>query len=177
MTAQSLLTMSLISSVNTHKPAVLKTGDPTGWETEVDFTQSITIVVTTNHQAATILEGDGVKTVQQGENIFEIMTKAEDGSTQKHYLYVSVKEVLSKDEMIVSQPLTVYPNPASEQVIINGLEGDGTLIVFDAAGRQYIRRIITSSQEIVDVNFLPRGIYIIQIVEGKNVRMIKLIVD
>ena len=168
---------SLKSILVNHQSAVQKKDDPAVWETEVDLTHNITITATANHQAATILEGNGEKTVQQGVNVFEIVIKAEDCSTQKHYLHITVKGVLSKDEMMVSQPLTACSNPASEQITISGLEGYGTLTVFDVAGRQYIQCNITSSQETVYVNSLPKGTYIVQIVEGKNVRTIKIIVN
>jgi len=72
--------------------------------------------------------------------------------------------------------ITAYPNPAHNQITINGLQGNGRLTVFDMVGRIRMQHNIVSSQETLSVSSLSSGNYLVQIVEGENVKYIKIIV-
>jgi hypothetical protein len=55
------------------------------------------------------------------------------------------------------------------------LQVGGALTLYDAAGRQILRRNIASTQETIDVSDLPAGNYFVHIIEGKTERTIKII--
>jgi len=159
------------------QPAVPKREDILTWSVTLNVTTSINIVASTVHHAATLQENHlGKKTVQMGVNVFEITVTAESGNKLNYRLEVIVNDLSNSAFEQTAQPLTVYPNPASGQFVISGLEGDGVLTVLDSAGRQWIRSSIASSQETISISDLPQGIYIVQVIEGTSVRTIKIIV-
>ncbi len=63
--------------------------------------------------------------------------------------------------------ITVYPNPASETLIIAGLKEQGRIRIFNAAGQQILQRNTNANSLSVDISALQRGVYFIEIV-GKN---------
>ena len=54
--------------------------------------------------------------------------------------------------------LDVYPNPTSDVLRINGIEGTATVQVVDAVGRVVLETVWNAGQE-VDVRLLPQGAY------------------
>lgn len=64
------------------------------------------------------------------------------------------------DEKISS--ITLYPNPAIDDLQIKYLDGVGSFTLSDLSGRQLINKKITND-ELVSVSALPKGIYIIKI--------------
>jgi hypothetical protein len=138
---------------------------------------NITILGETADSEASI-SGIGNHFLKTGENIFNIDVTASNGISVKRYAIVVVrKEKPTGVDDQLENPLTAYPNPASKQITIGGLEGSGILTIFDVSGRQWIQRIITSSQETISVSDLPHGGYLVQIVVEKKVRTIKIIVE
>ena len=182
LTAECMVTVlsndaSIVGIWVNDEPSVLSSEDDTIFEITVDFIANITITASANHQAATIDEDClGTKPVQTGKNIFEIVVTAEDGSTKEYTLEVTVNGLVNSDITLENNKITVYPNPASEIIVIKDLEGHGILTIFDATGRQMMKREITSPMEIISVNTLPEGIYFVQIVEGERVKVIKIVI-
>jgi hypothetical protein len=86
------------------------------------------------------------------------------------------RESTSSIEDNSQQTPVVWPNPANNQITISGLSGSGIITLFDAVGRERIHQTITSSKEIIAVNSLPAGIYLIRIIEGEKTSKIKVIV-
>jgi hypothetical protein len=170
--------VSIGSILVDNQPAIAKTDNHIIWEITVDYATHINITATAGHQAATIDDSYlGIKSVRTGLNIFEIEVTAEDGSTQKYSLEVTVNELFNSTEDGYGQRITVYPNPANEQITVSGLEASGFIIVFDTVGRPLIQHQITSPQEKIHVHSLPQGIYLIQIIEGEKTSTIKIVVD
>lgn len=64
------------------------------------------------------------------------------------------------DEKISS--ITLYPNPAIDDLQIKYLDGVGSFTLSDLSGRQLINKKITND-ELVSVSALPKGIYIVKI--------------
>ena len=135
---------------------------------------SITVSATPAHAGATVA-GVGIHTLNVGSNTISVTVIAEDVTTQKTYTITVVRKKYTDVEDNYSNPLLAYPNPVQDQITISGLQGKGILSVYDAAGRIWIKRYITSTQEILFVNFLPQGSYIVQVDEGKNMRAIKIL--
>ena len=64
------------------------------------------------------------------------------------------------DEKISS--ISLYPNPAIDELQIKNLDGVGSFTLSDLSGRQLINKKITND-ELVSVSALPKGIYIVRI--------------
>ena len=73
--------------------------------------------------------------------------------------------------------LSLYPNPATEQITITGMEGDAALIeVIDALGRNVItsQERIAGGRILIDVNALKPGVHTVRMNGGAAVRFTKL---
>ena len=75
-------------------------------------------------------------------------------------------------EAKAQQNITVYPNPATDKLFIQGFEG--TAKVYDIAGRQVLSQKVMSGNAI-DIAQLPSGTYQVQMMEGENKNIIKFI--
>ena len=169
---------SLAGILVNNQPAAPKQGSAITWEIAIDYTNSINIVATAGHHAATIQTSQqGVKSVYVGTNTFEIAVTAENGNTVNYVLVVFVGDITSSADEHTGMPLTAYPNPVRDRVTIGGLQGCGALNVLDASGRLWIQHNITSLEETIERRSLPAGMYFVQIVEDKTVRTVKIIVE
>ncbi|GHT06040.1 hypothetical protein AGMMS49525_13950 [Bacteroidia bacterium] len=59
--------------------------------------------------------------------------------------------------------LKLYPNPATDNVTISGLQGDEAISFFDPNGRTVMIRQATGTTENIEVGQLPKGVYIVRI--------------
>ena len=169
---------SLGSILVDNAPASPKHGNATIWEIAVEFKTNVTITATCTHHAATI-QGDqlGAKQVLPGVNMFEIGVTAENGRKINYCLEITVKDLPNSTEERFVHDVAAYPNPASDQIVISGLDAGGILSLFDSAGRLCLQRTITSSSETVSVGSLSRGNYFVRIVKGRKHRTIKIAVE
>ncbi len=60
-----------------------------------------------------------------------------------------------------SGSMTIYPNPASRQLQVTGLE-PGSLRIFDLTGREALQFKVTKRNMDLDVSVLEKGLYLIQ---------------
>ena len=87
--------------------------------------------------------------------------------------YNSASSTLSTVENAKASKLSLYPNPASDKFYVQGLNG-GNVQVYDANGRMIINTQYT--QNGVDVNMLPKGVYVVKITDKNNSFSEKLII-
>lgn len=77
--------------------------------------------------------------------------------------------------------ISVYPNPSNGQFTLNtpSLETDATLEVYSTDGRLVLRQIIAANttQTSIDLQQPAAGLYQIRLVEGGEVRSLKLVVN
>jgi hypothetical protein len=60
--------------------------------------------------------------------------------------------------------LSVYPNPAKHEVFIKGLDENAvTVIVYNGAGQKVLTRQVSGANASVDINRLPKGMYLLQV--------------
>jgi len=57
--------------------------------------------------------------------------------------------------------MAVYPNPASGQIHVSGLE-PGNLRIFDLTGQEVLQSKVTRRNMDVDVSAFEKGLYLIQ---------------
>jgi hypothetical protein len=72
--------------------------------------------------------------------------------------------------------LRLYPSPARESVTVSGLQGDEVIGIFDLSGRQQLSLKATDESEIIAINHLPTGVYIVRIANAYEVHTLKLVV-
>ena len=169
---------SLAEILVNNRFAVPVQGSATSWEITVEYTTSIAILATPNHSGANIQQGhQGVKIVNVGTNIIDIMVTAENGHKVNHILVVTVKDLQSKIGENTEQHLKAYPNPMRDRLIVCGLEGSSIITLTDATGRQWIKQISTSEEKTIERGGIPAGIYFLQVIEAKKTRAIKIIVE
>ena len=123
------------------------------------------------------VEGAGEHLLEMGNNAIDIVVVAENGSNMRTYSINVTRGVVGMEDNIHQSPVIAYPNPATNQITISGLSGSGILSLFDAVGKERLRQTITSTQEIITVNSLPSGIYLIRITESEKTSTLKVIVN
>ncbi|MEM9051417.1 MAG: T9SS type A sorting domain-containing protein [Bacteroidota bacterium] len=103
------------------------------------------------------------------------------GFPERSYFITSTDEVLSVFNQERVQPLSVYPNPATDRVIVDipvGTAPDQLLSVFDMMGKKvHEQRINQVGKMEVELGSLPNGIYSIAITGAERVYSTKLIVS
>ena len=67
---------------------------------------------------------------------------------------------------------TIYPNPVTNTVYIQGLQGVATGHIFNLAGQRILKQSVQNS---LDVSLLKAGIYMLEITQGDKKASYKLI--
>jgi autotransporter-associated beta strand protein len=82
-----------------------------------------------------------------------------------------------QSQMQVESRVAVYPNPAHENISIKlgKLQQGAMFVLFDASGKIVLSDRITNSTETISVKSLALGVYYMQIRNGDNVTMHKII--
>jgi hypothetical protein len=58
----------------------------------------------------------------------------------------------------------VYPNPVTRELTITGAKGFD-IVLFDVVGRELLRRAIVTDKQAIDMADLPKGIYLVELVD------------
>jgi len=80
-----------------------------------------------------------------------------------------------------NSPFTVYPNPTTGVLNIQGIAGQArndvrNVEVFDISGRkQSSHHLIPSSSHLIDISHLSPGIYFLRIISDNSVEMVKVV--
>ncbi len=67
------------------------------------------------------------------------------------------------------QALVIYPNPATDKILISS-NGGGSATIYDSNGRAVASSVLTRANSSVDVNELNSGIYTVVIRQGQTIR-------
>jgi hypothetical protein len=70
---------------------------------------------------------------------------------------------LSDDDMIVDQDLELYPNPASDYIILDGIAPNSTVRIMNIAGQLVFEANSTASQIRLDVQRFAKGLYMLNV--------------
>jgi hypothetical protein len=68
--------------------------------------------------------------------------------------------------------VSVYPNPTSNILNIEGDNNELKAVVFDVLGKEVIQKYITDK---IDISYLEKGIYFLEISDGLKVSSHKII--
>tara|TARA_B100000508_G_scaffold141097_1_gene146944 strand:- start:36885 stop:37946 length:1062 start_codon:yes stop_codon:yes gene_type:complete len=72
--------------------------------------------------------------------------------------------------------LSIYPNPASDKLFIDGFSSNAELKIFSITGQVVKSENIINENLPIDISSLKRGTYLVQVVEGTQSEILKLIV-
>ncbi|TND08288.1 MAG: lipoprotein [Bacteroidetes bacterium] len=79
------------------------------------------------------------------------------------------------------QSWTVYPNPASGQVIIetgSAFSGEVKIRILDVTGKViFEKQTVAGERELIDLNATPKGLYLVQISDAQQTQVQKLILE
>lgn len=64
--------------------------------------------------------------------------------------------------------ITVSPNPATDQVVVNGLKEGDRLNIYDAQGRLVIAESVKNTNQLMSIGNLAAGFYIIKVSDAQN---------
>ncbi|MBF9255627.1 SBBP repeat-containing protein [Pontibacter sp. 172403-2] len=91
-----------------------------------------------------------------------------------HVTQLGLDKPLSSDGEHSESGITIYPNPTEGKISINFSDKEATVSILDLTGRRYVYRSISKSQ-LLDINFLGRGVYIITVTTSSS-RLVKRLV-
>jgi hypothetical protein len=114
-------------------------------------------------------------TVAYEEGVYTLTVASEFCTTTKS---VNVKKTLAGDG-INSQLFDVYPNPSHGQITINTntTSSPVSLSIYDSAGREVYRSVLSNSEQQIDLSSLASGIYNISLIENENVVIKRLFIE
>ncbi len=79
---------------------------------------------------------------------------------------------LGTNQIITTSGVIVYPNPATDQLTIDNLNG-GELTVLSMSGTELMKQKVTQSKATLDISKLPGGVYILRVLSNANNETIK----
>jgi hypothetical protein len=83
--------------------------------------------------------------------------------TYKRIEETGIPEIFPK-----AMTMAVYPNPAADKIVI-GCDDCSTVMLYDMLGREVLRQSV-SGEPVIDISYLPEGVYIVRAVsEGRVV--------
>jgi len=95
-----------------------------------------------------------------------------------HCQTFSIGNAVGIEDLEAFSSISLYPNPANEKIIINGMKDDVSLKIYNAVGQMVFSSIIRSNTTEVDISDIENGIYLFELsdIEQKNIfKKIKVI--
>ena len=134
------------------------------------------VATSTGLYATNKIEGQETKWEQMGANTIgnvvceQVKTRAEDSlvvlATHGNGIYTtkiqSVNEVIELSEFVPQNKLRVYPNPASDYLIIE-TDVEDYYELFNLQGKFILKKQITAPTTKLDVSAIPNGVYLLKV--------------
>ena len=103
-----------------------------------------------------------------------------NGSAQQAYsLIISGRQNTLGLEDSVVKMFSLWPNPAGEQLNITfagSVEKNATAVIYDAQGRQVLYSALLNSDNVLNVQGLAKGIYMVTVTNGEKTEVEKVII-
>ncbi len=77
----------------------------------------------------------------------------------------------------INNGVSIYPNPASNFLNINGLKGDANIYVYTISGKEVIQHKTNQSSSQLNISSLENGIYLIKMVTNNKYYFMKFVKD
>lgn len=102
-------------------------------------------------------------TLKPGNNLYRLLTVLHSGERS----YSAIRSILVASDL---QPLMVYPNPATNRLLLTGGTGPATMNLFDVSGKLVWKTRLIFSQGRVEISLpaITEGVYMLQV--GQAVR-------
>lgn len=97
--------------------------------------------------------------------------------TEDVTLTANFVEEVGIDDVEGNRSISLYPNPATTSVTLEGLEAGSTVEIIDMQGRTHSEFKIENSKSEIDVSALPRGTYFVRITGESAATASRLIVQ
>ncbi len=95
-----------------------------------------------------------------------------DWWSSTHY-YSEYDILLNNSENDLQNPISIFPNPSSDFININGIEDEVRIIIYNLTGKKVLE---TSAKNNIDVSSLNKGVYIVNVKSStlnKNMKLVK----
>ena len=133
-------------------------------------TERLQVTAIPNDQNATVV-GNGSHFLNSGNNIIHIMVLAENRIEQNFYKII-VNRASTINET-TQQSLLIYPNPASDRIIIKSEKNMDIIRLYDGQGRLLQQIEKTGNEYEMNLDLLKTGIYFL-FKDGKMVKIVKM---
>jgi hypothetical protein len=104
-------------------------------------------------------------------------TYADASCSASSIIEVLVDECLSINQSKNTNLIQVYPNPAQDQLVISGMEGNCKLELFNEQGQLIWSEQLNTNQRILDLSVIASGMYVLSIQSERMKEIKKLIVQ
>lgn len=111
-----------------------------------------------------------------GTGIIDCVTGYLGGCSIGH-LEVQV-EVCNPVQEVAISPFTIYPNPATDLLIINfpdGMAGSTSVCLTDMNGRKVLEQLLVAEKTEITIAHLPPGVYQVVVTQGDMTSIVKLV--
>jgi len=167
------------------------TGGGSTWISKLSSYFLRSIVFTDNSTGYAVGEGEALKTTDAGENWFSMI---DDSRFLRgiHFPSIDTGFIVADSGIIYKttngdgfpvgiddhhqtiNTLTIYPNPATNNITID-TPFNGSRCIHNTSGQQLLQQEITEQNTTIDVSTLPSGIYVVKVVGDKGVSVGKFI--
>lgn len=88
-----------------------------------------------------------------------------------------ILNTLSLEPNSLKKPLSFFPNPASDQLFVNGIFGNDVVLFsfYDMLGKAVGSFSVSNSKNIIRLNSISKGIYVLKAKSGKETQTFKFI--
>jgi hypothetical protein len=119
------------------------------------------------------------------EDIYKIIFTGFGGSSTGDFIFTKEKvfSVGLEENLVKSELLNVFPNPASDLVNVTyvSTEKESKLSVYDLMGKELLAKNVVSnsglSQQVLDVSYLAKGTYILMLTSENSRKTQKIIIQ
>jgi hypothetical protein len=138
---------------------------------ENDGIDSVQFTATANAKTA-VVTGPSVVYLTQDTTMVSFFATAENllkGPVYKFTIIV-VRHVEPGFEDLTESGISLFPNPASENLVIDGLKGTSSIRIMNTVGQLVYSNEIIGSKDVINIHSFQNGIYIVRIeMNGKTV--------
>ena len=151
-------------------------GGATGWSASTGNTSSF---ITLSKQSGNVGTGITITATPEANTgaaaRTETITLTTMGGTGAVTATVMITQAGAPLSVSPDNSLTLYPNPTTGKLTIEGISGDVQIYLHNFAGKEVFASSLTSSRNTIDLSHLPSGMYVITL-QGENKTMTEVLI-
>ena len=150
-------------------------GSAQGWTSHIDYMPDSANFITLNLQKndnatgnITILATPSANTSIGRTATIILITAGHEGTPDS--VSLTITQAAGAEPLLgvaPSKPFTLYPNPTTGTLTIEGVTGYLQMYIYDLVGREVMTYSLTPSKKTIDVSDLPSGMYVVTL-RGKD---------